>query len=79
MVAGDLEPIGVLSALVIVGYLFMAGVLIFPPAAIPGLPVWYARRYDWLDFSAFDVAVLVPLFAVPIAFRGPTPRPGSSP
>jgi hypothetical protein len=46
--------------------IFVAAVVAFPPLALPGMPVLYATRYDWLQFSAGDMAVLSALFFGPI-------------
>lgn len=46
--------------------LFAAGVILFPPVGIPGLPLFYARSYDWLDFSIPDIVILVTLFLITI-------------
>lgn len=46
--------------------MFVAAVVIFPPLALPGMPVLYAVRYDWLQFSAEEIALLGVLFFGPI-------------
>lgn len=38
----------------------------FPPLALPGMPALYAARYDWLQFSAWEIALLTVLFFGPI-------------
>ena len=52
---------------------FAAWSMAFPPLAIPGLPILYAVSYEWLDFSAAKVLVLVvlalgPILLLPAAF-----------
>ena len=39
----------------------LAAVMVFPPLAIPGMPVLYVIRYEWLQFSAAEIELLVPL------------------
>ena len=46
--------------------IFVAAVVAFPPLALPGMPVLYAMRYDWLQFSAWEIALLGVLFFGPI-------------
>ena len=46
---------------------FVAAVAAFPPLALPGMPVLFATRYDWMQFSAGELAVLSALFIGPIA------------
>ena len=46
--------------------IFVAAVVVFPPLALPGMPVLYSVRYDWLQFSAVDIALLGVLFFGPI-------------
>ena len=46
--------------------IFAAAVVAFPPLALPGMPVLYAARYDWVQFSAGEIAVLTALFLGPI-------------
>jgi hypothetical protein len=41
---------------------FAGAVLLFPPAAVPGMPVLYGVQYDWLHFTATEVAALGMLF-----------------
>jgi hypothetical protein len=41
---------------------FLGVVVLYPPVAMPALPVLYGVRYDWLDFSAMDLSVLAFLF-----------------
>ncbi len=45
---------------------FVVAVVVFPPLALPGLPILYAVRYEWLHFSAGETAVLLVLFFGPI-------------
>lgn len=45
--------------------MLLGAVILFPPLALPGMPVW-ALRYDWLHFSAGEIALLVALFFGPI-------------
>lgn len=40
---------------------FAAAVIVLPPVAIPALPVLYGLRYDWLQFSAAEIALLIVL------------------
>jgi hypothetical protein len=40
---------------------FASSVAAFPPLAIPALPVYYAVRHDWLDFSAPEILMLLVL------------------
>lgn len=42
--------------------LFAASIVIFPPLALPALPVWYAIHYDWLQFTRAEIALLGALF-----------------
>jgi hypothetical protein len=46
---------------------FVAAVVIFPPVALPLLPPLYAARYEWLQFSPIEMALLIVLFFAPIA------------
>jgi hypothetical protein len=46
--------------------IFAAAVVAFPPLALPGMPVLYATRYDWVQFSAGEMTVLTVLFLGPI-------------
>jgi hypothetical protein len=46
--------------------IFAAAVMAFPPLALPGMPALYAARYDWLQFSAGETALLALLFFGPI-------------
>lgn len=46
---------------------FASSVAAFPPLAIPALPILFAVRYDWLDFSAAEVLVLLALSLAAIA------------
>lgn len=41
---------------------FAAAVVAFPPLAIPTMPVLYAVRYDWLDFSFAEISLLIVVF-----------------
>lgn len=41
---------------------FVGAVLLFPPAAVPGMPLLYAIRYEWLHFTAAEIATLAFLF-----------------
>ena len=41
---------------------FAAAVVAFPPLAIPTLPLVYAVRYDWLDFSLAEICLLAGVF-----------------
>ena len=45
---------------------FVAGVVIFPPLALPVLPIAYAGWYEWLHFTTGEAALLVLLFVGPI-------------
>jgi hypothetical protein len=45
---------------------FVASIVAFPPLAIPALPILYATWFDWLEFTAGEVAVLVILALTPI-------------
>jgi hypothetical protein len=45
---------------------FAAAVVAFPPLAIPTLPVIYALRYEWLDFSLAEIALLVVVFVAAV-------------
>lgn len=45
---------------------FVTTVVAFPPLALPGMPVLYATRYDWVQFSAGELALLSFLFIGPI-------------
>jgi Protein of unknown function (DUF4013) len=40
---------------------FAGAVVVFPPLCIPILPVAYAVRYDWLDFTIAEVALVLGL------------------
>ena len=46
--------------------IFLTAVVVFPPFALPGMPVLYAMRYDWLQFSPGEIALLGVLFVGPI-------------
>lgn len=46
---------------------FVAGVVIFPPIALPVLPPVYAACYEWLDFAPLEIALLIVLSFGPIA------------
>ena len=41
---------------------FAAAVAVFPPLAIPTLPVIYGVRYEWLQFSPGEISLLLILF-----------------
>ena len=41
---------------------FIGGVILFPPAALPTLPVLYAVWYDWLHFTVAEMSLLIILF-----------------
>lgn len=41
---------------------FVVSVVVFPPLALPALPLLYGMRYDWLQFSTRDMALLGVLF-----------------
>ena len=41
---------------------FVTAIVVFPPLAIPTLPVVYALRYDWLQFSLIEIALLLCVF-----------------
>jgi hypothetical protein len=45
---------------------FVSSVVVFPPLAIPTLPVVYAMRYPWLQFSAGEMCLLAMIFVGPI-------------
>jgi hypothetical protein len=40
---------------------FAAAVIVFPPLCIPTLPVLYAVRYDWLEFTPVESVALLAL------------------
>lgn len=44
----------------------LAAVIAFPPLGLPGTPILYAARYDWLQFSRSEAALLGVLFLTPI-------------
>jgi hypothetical protein len=41
---------------------FAGAVVLFPPLAIPTLPVIYSLRYEWLHFSATEIFLLMIVF-----------------
>ena len=45
---------------------FAGGVALFPPAAVPGMPVLYAMQYDWLHFTGAEIVLLAILFVAGI-------------
>jgi len=45
---------------------FVASVAVFPPLAIPTLPIVYAVRYPWLHFSPAEMSMLAVVFVAPI-------------
>jgi Protein of unknown function (DUF4013) len=46
---------------------FAAAVVVFPPLAIPTLPVIYAVRYEWIDLSSAEILALLVVFLGAIA------------
>ena len=52
---------------------FATAIVVFPPLAIPTLPVVYALWYDWLQFSVLEISLLLvvffgTIFLLPAAF-----------
>ena len=44
----------------------LGAVVAFPPLGLPGTPLLYAARYDWLQFSRSEALLVGVLFFVPI-------------